>query len=441
MANNGEDEIDLEDEDDSESYEDGKAKEPVFHWQIWRQLLERGSWHKRLKYSLLLCCFSKISADENTANEPPRCGDDPVDITAPYETQITWDLENRSLWPPRLHLWQCPDTLKNPTYDVEVLRYKGHVVLDTWEEPIRNFRIPLTISSRVEGLRIEAWIRGDNRLTLGDIEARLWTKMVPGVGRRPSFDRRVLSKRASLNRCRTGLISWLAKKGRDTQTAFMDRLRTPEQRAKNQVTDQDLNTQQRGHYASIGLDESKQSNAPTRAERIRKIKRAAGGDDTVAVLSPGAETEPADPVDPAIDKDDNAMDIDDTDKAESELQVQEQTSEEDSDTEGSVASSLLDPFDSRHEPPTNSLERAFLRQAIDVTVQDFRDLAQQQPELPNEYDNYYSQWGVLQQQWRNLWEAEGNTTEVPVLKSRGRWTDGISQYASAEIKRGEESAE
>lgn len=42
---------------------------------------------------------------------------------------------------------------------VEVLRYKGHVVLDTSEERIRNFRIPLTMSSRVEGLRIEAWMR------------------------------------------------------------------------------------------------------------------------------------------------------------------------------------------------------------------------------------------------------------------------------------------
>ena len=42
---------------------------------------------------------------------------------------------------------------------VEVLRYKGHVVLDTSEEPIRNFCIPLTISSMVEGLRIEAWMR------------------------------------------------------------------------------------------------------------------------------------------------------------------------------------------------------------------------------------------------------------------------------------------
>lgn len=221
----------------------------------------------------------------------------------------------------------------------------------------------------------------------------------------------------------------------------MDGLRTPEQRTKNQVTEQDLNTQQRGHYASIGLDESKQSNAPTRAERIRKIKRAAGGGGNVAVSNPGAETEPTDPVNPSSDKDDNAMDIDDTDEANSETQVQEQTSEEDSDTEGSVSSSLLDPFDSRHEPPTNSLERAFLRQAIDVTVQDFRDLAQQQPELPDEYDNYYSQWGVLQQQWRNLWEAEGNTSEVPVLKSRGRWTDGISQYEFAEIRRGRESAE
>lgn len=116
--------------------------------------------------------------------------------------------------------------------------------------------------------------------------------------------------------------------------------------------------------AGIVSGESKRSNIPASAERIRKVKRAAGEDDTVAVSSSGADTaEPADPVDPASGKDDNAMDVDDGDEAESETQVQEQTSEEGSDTEGGTSNkksrprylpqlrgSRLDPFDCRHEP-------------------------------------------------------------------------------------------
>lgn len=59
--------------------------------------------------------------------------------------------------------------------------------------------------------------------------------------------------------------------------------------------------------AGIVSGESK-SNAPASAERIRKIKRAAGEDDTVAVLSPGADAaETAGPDVPASGKDDNAV--------------------------------------------------------------------------------------------------------------------------------------
>ena len=283
-------------------------------------------------------------------------------------------------------------------------------------------------------------MRADNRLTLGDIEARLWTKDVPGVGRRPFFGRRALSKRASLDRCKAGLISWLEKKGRDAHTGFMDNLRTPEQRANNRVIDQNLTGKQRADYTMLGLNQSKQSNAPTRAERIRKIMRASGEDNTVAGSSSGpANTEPADPVAPASSEDDSKMNVDsDNDEPEPETQVPEQASENDRDEVGSISSNLTDPFDSRHEPPTNAEEIALLRHALEVTVEDFSDLAGQQPVLANPDDNYYSQWGILQQQFKDLWAARGNTTEAPLLKGRGRWTDGISQFEFAEIERGPE---
>ena len=380
----------------------------------------------------------KSQAEQSAVNQEPARGDDPLDITAVMSTQMTWDLENRTFRPNILKLWHRPTPWNNPTYEIGVMRYKGHVVLDTTGMPVRNFRIPLTISSKVEGLRIEAWMRSDDRLTLGDIEARLWTKDGPDGGRMPCFNRRALSKRASLARCRAGIISWLLKKGRDDQTSFMDRLRTPEQRARNLATGRDLNTTQLGTYAGLGLDESKQSNAPTREGRIRKIKKAAAGSDTVAGSSLGAgNAGSADPAAAASSDDDHLMAIDsDDDEAVPETRPHQQASEDQSDDEASVSSSLIDPSDSRHDQPADPQEEDLLRRALDITVEDFIFLTGQQPVLTRPGDNYFSQWGMLQEQLRALWEARGNPTAAPRLRARDRWTGGISQFEFAEIEEG-----
>lgn len=357
--------------------------------------------------------FSQNRAHQITANRQPASGDDGLDVTAPYPTQITWDFQDRSQWPNLLTLWQPPQPRNNPTYQVGVMRYNGHVVLDTTGSPIRDFRIPLTISSRIEGLRIEAWLRADNRLTLSDIVSRMWTKGGVGGTKVPSFDRRALSKRASLARCKAGIISWMEKRGRDQQTMFMDNLRTPEQRANNKAMDRDLTNDEKHAYARLGST-------------------------TVADPSSGdAAAVPADPPSSSSSEDDNAMNVDsDIAEAGSERPAQEQASSTDSDDEGSLASSLVDPFDSRHEEPTNAEERDLLRRALEVTVEHFKFMTGQQPELTNPDDNYFSQWGMLQGQLSSLWAAMGNEIEAPKLKARGRWTDGISQFEFAEIDEG-----
>ena len=371
-------------------------------------------------------------AEQSAVNQEAARGDDPLDLTAVMSTQMTWDLGNRTFRPDILKLWHRPTPWNNPTYDIGVMKYKGHVVLDTTGTPIRNFRIPLTISSKVEGLRIEAWMRSDDRLTLGDIEARLWTKVRRDGGRMPCFDRRALSKRASLARCRAGIISWLLRKGRDDQTSFMDDLRTPEQRARNLATGRDLNTTQLGKYAGLGLDENKQSNAPTREERIRKIKKAAAAADTVAGSAGNAES--AGPVAAASVEDDHMMAVDsDDDEPVPETQPQQQAPEDQSDSGGSASSSLTDPSDSRHDQPADPQEEDLLRRALEITVEDFVFLTGQQPVLTSPGDNYFSQWGMLQEQLRSLWEARGNPTAAPRLRSRDRWTGGISQFEFAEI--------
>ena len=413
-----------ESEDDGE--DDGGEKPPVYHHEIWKKLLRKASMGGLLRYGLLLWISAKDRADQITVNQQPETGNDPLDITAVESTQITWDIGDRRFWPRHLTLWNRPAPWKNPTYEVGIMKYKGHVVLDFAGNPIRDFRIPLTVSSKVEGLRMEAWMRCDDRLTLGDIMARLWTKDAPGVGKVPMYDRRALSKRACNARIKAGLVSWMLRRGRDAQTAFMDNLRTPAQRAQNLITDKDLTKHQKGNYEMLGLNENKRSSAPTRENRINKIKRAAGTDDTgVTIAGPS-------PVGAEDSENDSFTDDQDVDEAVQEPRVRDHVSGDDADDEGSVSSSLIDPLDSRHDQPIDPQEEAALRRALENTVEVFQDLTGQEPVLTNPADNYFSQWSMLQEQFRIQRAANGNVVEAPRLVARDRWTGGIYQYYLAE---------
>ena len=435
------DEFEFEHEGDSEYDENGNEKDPVYHWQIWRQLLrlacmrEKGGEKGLLRYGSLVWSYSNNQADQIAVNRAPDRGADPLDVTAPISSQMHWDLKNRVHWPPRLHLWNRPISGTNPMYDIGVMRYKGHVVLDTAGKPIRGFRIPLIISSQIEGLRIEAWMRSDDRLLLGDIEARLWTKDAPEGGRRPFYGRRTLSKRASDARTRAGLISWVPKKGRDAQTDFMDQLRTPEQRARNEARYTDLTTQQKHAYAKIGLDENKESTAPSRKKRIRKIKQGAAGASASTSSTSGAANvgSAGDPM--MVDSEDDSV----GDESDSKLQTERRVSDEES-----VSSDLVDPLDSRNDQPTSLEEETLLQRALEITVDSFVSFSGQQPEMTNRGENYFSQWAILQEQHRVLWtrrqhnshtdenDGSSNAPPVPMLRGRGRWTGGISQFENSE---------
>ena len=313
------------------------------------------------------------------------------------------------------------------------MTYKGRIVLDFADRPIRNFRIPATISSKVEGLRMEAWLRADNRITFADIEARTRTKIGSKGKIEPVFDKRSLSKRASLARQRAGLISWVHKRGREAQTEFMDNLRTQAQKDNNLATDKDLDPAQKAQHQLLGLDQDKKSNAPTRPDRISKIKRTAATGGTVAGPSSAAATAgPSDPVAATSGDNDDLTDDTDVGEALQEPYIQDQAPEDDTDDEGSISSSLIDPPDSRHDQPTNDDEVADLRRALENTRVNFRDWAGQEPQPTNPGDNYFSQWGMLQEQFRHIWESRGNPGEAPRLRAKDRWTGGISQWYLAE---------
>jgi len=144
-----------------------------------------------------------------------------------------------------------PTPANNPNYGIKDLKYNDRTVLDWEGEPIRAFEeLPLTIASTVEGWRIEAWIRNDNRVIYRDIVARMRTRPAAN-GRVPIYGTRALASRASNFRDHAGSVSWKIMARQARSRAYMNQLRTPAQRANNLTTDKDLTGAQRAAYYSI----------------------------------------------------------------------------------------------------------------------------------------------------------------------------------------------
>ena len=97
-------------------------------------------------------------------------------------------------------------------------------------------------------------------------------------------------------------------------------------------------------YSLLGLNERKQSKAPTRQDLIDKIKRIAALGDTLAGPISGATTITA-------GGDDDLAEDTDVDEAVQEVSTRNQGAEADTEDDVSVSSSLMNPFDSRHDEP------------------------------------------------------------------------------------------
>ena len=379
-------------------------------------------------------------------------------------TQIHWDFKNRAHWPRVLDFWARPNPWNNPTYNVGFMRYKGHLVLDYSGEPINDFRIPLTISSRVEGLRVQAWLRSDNRLTLADIEARMWTKNATGGGKKPFYGGRCLSKRESLSLVKVGLANWMFKAGNDGPREYMDSLRTPQQKANNLALGRDLT---RGERAIHEVLSKKENNALTREERLSKIEemtRMARGEEARGTSPRAANAELEDPVaatssedesdgspEPESEPEHQAFDADNAvaDPADADSANADPAEIDPADILD-VDSDFDDPYDCRNFPPVNPLEESLLQEALEATVDHFIELTGQQPAPTDRGENYFSQWAELQAEFRRLWIARyapavnpdaylqfediPGVPPVPRLRRRGCWTIGISYFEFSVIE-------
>lgn len=333
-------------------------------------------------------------------------------------TQITWAFSEhaRRFRPRYITLWGRPAGWENPTYELGILMSSdGRVVVDFKGNPIRDFRnLPLTISSKIEGLRMEEWLRADNRMLMDDIMARMWTKCASGGEMIPMYPRTTLTKRTSNARIRSGLVSFHRRTNLEEQYALMFNLRTPAQRAQNLATDRNLTEEQVNDWLLIGHKHSRRSSASSHQANANTVRNEV----VAPTPTPIAQ----------VQGQDVAMTNDVTTGGNSLRGVTWMDFPVASNT-GNLSIAYQDPLDSRNERPKDVLEQATLQEALIDTVDQFLAMTGRLPN-PASYNpcsSYFSQWYLLQAEFELYWAMSGSL-HPPRLFLRGRWTGGISRW-------------
>jgi len=461
----------------------------VHHHDIWDQMLAQTS--QAGTYGKYDDCFSQLPVDGVTVH-PPRAGKDPDDandVTAFLQSQATWCMDRPDL-PWLLTLWKRPKGLVKPTYEIGLMHFEGREVVDCQGKPIRDFHnLPATISSNVEGARLEAWIREDPRIGWTDVEQRVRTK-VTGNGRVPITNRRYLSARARVQfRMPAGMISWAARSDTGKQTAYLDGLRTDYQKANNLSIDRDLTKVELNRLKALTVNaranpekpESKYhppyvnailKHAELPAEEAPGDSSSASDSQTVGrghvgeVSSEDAATSSPDS-DVSSHSDDELVNvltafnsgtardsaqhiIDETPTESSKGGFAGLLSQEDLNVaihilDGDLASDIDGMLadlgvDSRAERPRSSEDENALIQALWCTIEYFKIVTGWDPVTPEPGTSYLELWSQLQIQYADYWHSLGMDGEIPVLARYRRWTGGISNWPLSDLEDEEETA-
>ena len=235
--------------------------ETVPHWQVYDALVveasQLGGYRKFIQSTLEMKTLTHLG------HPPDRSTTDVNDITAYVVAQRTWGGQDQHQ-PQANRLWEHPGAHTMPTYTVGDMMHQGRVVVGLNGDHVRDFRnLPKAISSKVEGWRVNAWVREDERIGHDDIMARLRTEVVANTRKR-IFSKRKIEGRLTRARDALGLIAWNRRDdaaGRGKKQYF-DSLRSAHQKANNLSVGRSLTQQERAaaksramntrHYATTG---------------------------------------------------------------------------------------------------------------------------------------------------------------------------------------------
>lgn len=357
---------------------DERKDEALYHHEHREELIAQAATAVGATYGNILGKNDKASLTLRNVDREPSSGSTPLDVTAVHEDQLSWgeDMEHR---PDDLLRFYPPTAGNVSRKAIENLKYDSKLLLDFRGNPVRDFpSLPLVISSMVEGWRLEAWKRADNRMKMSDIVARVPVDLtVDPKGHRtrmPKFKSGTMRERARKFRNSAGLISSRPQGSDPKIERFLDELRTPAEKANNRPIGRNLTDQEKGSMALLNIG--------TRPDRAQ-VGRAQGATQRYLELA-------------------------------------------------RKKADLTYDFDCREERPETAEEIKDIQAALQQTYRDFAFHTNVPLQMPNSRDSYLDQWNCMQVQLNRIWTNDrSKNTEPPQLFALGKWTVSFDNWVSA----------
>ena len=152
-----------------------------------------------------------------------------------YQPHHYWST-SRSNWPAVLFQYEADVSLRNRSTPGNLVTQEGWLVLDLNSKPVKNFRMPLALSSKPEPYLLEAIAREnyDQDIGVQDLRARMPGFLVNGVDK---IRTGTISMARARFRLSAGIISWSGKIGSDAMKDYLDALLPPECLRTNSTRD------------------------------------------------------------------------------------------------------------------------------------------------------------------------------------------------------------
>ncbi|KAI4089035.1 MAG: hypothetical protein L6R37_008108 [Teloschistes peruensis] len=240
------------------------------HGFVCRHLIVRAIFHHQIRAYLIERDQRLYGAYRYPHQGHPTTKGTPFeDQTAPHPDQINWCFtRGKDHLPSILLQWQRAGR-PDPQYGLRPMYWRRHLVLDTDQNPILDFRhIPSTLASNTEGGLLEALERSDSRVRHQDLAARQYGRTPlawPTLKDLKNHDNK-LAQQMRRFRERNASVPWTDK--RSGSEAFVEWVRenlSEEQRAAN--TTRGLSSPSESRFHKLKLE-----NAGKNPERARGLK-------------------------------------------------------------------------------------------------------------------------------------------------------------------------
>ncbi|KAI4177717.1 MAG: hypothetical protein LQ343_000180 [Gyalolechia ehrenbergii] len=319
------------------------------------------------------------------------------------------------------------------------------IVLDKDHRPVRAFaELNSTLSSRVEGFRLEAISRLNLKITSRDILARMPPEVTVTRGARtitrPQCKSNALSMRRREFRGKNGLLSWAPREGSKEVKRYLDSLLGPRLVALNNtremrpLTDEEVN-----HILFLGgkgthPERSRHKGAKSESRLQRRTKKPQMAE---LAENEGSESEIPTDVEDHFEPislgevDNEALDSDVSTDNIGDLLKPFNPSDIEDESSAILPLPLIsdldfdDVLDRRNHVPSNYGEMCVIAEAMAPSIAHYKDLLHANirfDTLSFQRESYNVQWSTMQEALERGWIGQGrNPEECPQLTRYERW--------------------